>query len=197
MRKNLNSGYTLIETLVAVGLFTLVMSIAISGLLVISNANKKAEATRRIIDNLDFVIEDMVRGARQGSKYHCGDISDYQDAVSDGQDGIGRADDCSGGEYFAFEKAGGNTLSPNDQIVYRLNNAGLERTADPINGVFVRLTDPKVTVTNLKFKVTGSDGFDDKQAKVLVILQAYTGVKPEEKTVFNIQTTITQRATDL
>jgi len=197
MKHRTERGHTLVETLVAVGLFSVVITIAISGLLVITNANKKAQATRRIIDNLDFIIEDMVRSARQGSKYHCGASADYAAEVSAGQSGIGSSQDCAGGEYFAFELAGGNRLSPDDQVVYRLNNSRIERTTSPSSGIFVSLTDPQVIVTNLKFYVTGSDGFDNAQSKALVILQAYTGEKPKERTVFNIQTTITQRATDL
>lgn len=201
-----NRGYTLIETLVALGLFSLVILVAISGLLVVSDANRKAQSTRRIIDSLDFVVEDMVRTVRAGKTYHCGtfiagdlEASDYDEELSLGQDGIGSHQDCAGagGQYLAFEGANGNYLDPSDQIVYRLNNGAIQKTVAPIDNVFVPLTDPAVTVTNLKFYVSGSDPLDGEQAKVLIILNAYIESKPGQKTEFNIQTTVTQRATDL
>ena len=197
-KKDAGKGYSLVETLVAVALFSVVISIAIAGLALITDANRRAEAARRIIDNLDFVVEDMVRTVRQGNRYHCGLLSEYDDEVAAGQNGIGNARDCIEGEYLAFEASGGDITDSSDQVVFRFNDGAIEKTTDPINGTFVQVSDPLIEIQNLKFYVVGSLSNDVTPSRVILVLKAATGRENFiDRTVFNIQTTITQRATDL
>ncbi|MCK5059635.1 MAG: type II secretion system protein [Candidatus Pacebacteria bacterium] len=196
--KKMNKGYSLIEMLISLALFSIVVMIAISGLALITDANRRAEATRRIIDNLDFIVEDMVRTTRQGNRYHCGDFSDYDAEVTTGQSGIGSSRNCVDGDYLAFEASGGDNTDPSDQVVYRFNGGIIEKITDPINGSFVQVSDPQIEIQKLKFYVTGSQSNDNTPARVLVILKAVTGREgTSDRTVFNLQTTITQRGTDL
>ncbi|MCX6757403.1 MAG: prepilin-type N-terminal cleavage/methylation domain-containing protein [Candidatus Nomurabacteria bacterium] len=65
-------GFTIVETMIAVALFTIIMIIGIGALLNASNYHKKSQKFRSIMDNLSFVMEDMSRSLRTGSNYHCG-----------------------------------------------------------------------------------------------------------------------------
>src|SRR3989338_10973675 len=67
-----SAGFTLVEMIVAVGFFTVIMLVVISGLASVSGANEKARTMRVVIDNLNFAVENMARTLRVGSDYHCG-----------------------------------------------------------------------------------------------------------------------------
>lgn len=189
-------GYTLIETLVSLGLFMVVAFVAISALLLITDTHRRAQSTRTIVDSLDFTIEEIVRSVRSGRSYNCGSASDLTDQISAGNNGIGTFRNCSAGTYIAFEAPGGNTQSASDQVIYRLNANSIEKSTN--GGVsFLVLTDPNVTINDFNFYVTGSGPLDDIQSKALIVLRAETKIKANEKAVFNIQTTVAQRFTDL
>ena len=198
-RKNKNSaGYTLVEILVALGLFMIVVSMAITALSMATNANKVAQANRRITDSLDFTMEEIVRNVRKGETYNCGSATDLTAQIAAKNDGIGSPRNCAEGTYLSFEESTGDISLPGDQIIYRLDIDldHVEKSTDGGNSWF-RLTEPEVSVTNLKFYVTGASPNDGVQAKIRIILQALTKANPLTTTVFNVQTTVTQRSTDL
>lgn len=64
-------GFTLIEMLVAVGLFSVVMLVAVSAILSIIGNNKKAQGINNVVNNLNFAIESMVRDMKTGYLYRC------------------------------------------------------------------------------------------------------------------------------
>ncbi len=66
-----NSGFTLIESMVSIAIFSIIMVIGVSALLSVSSANKKSRNLRTVIDNLNYVMEDMSRNFKLGSSYHC------------------------------------------------------------------------------------------------------------------------------
>ena len=67
----LNKGFTLIEVLIAVGLFVIVMTMGVASVLQVNTAYKKSQQQRAIMDTLSFVMEDMVRNIALGSEIHC------------------------------------------------------------------------------------------------------------------------------
>lgn len=69
---NKNSkGFTLIEMMVAVGLFSIVMLVAVAAILSIIGNNKKAQGINNVVNNLNFAIESMVRDMKTGYFYQC------------------------------------------------------------------------------------------------------------------------------
>jgi len=66
-----NRGFTLVELIVSLGIFTAVMFIATGALLSIINVNKKAQAQQSAINNINFALENMARNIRTGSHYIC------------------------------------------------------------------------------------------------------------------------------
>ncbi len=67
--KKLSKGFTLLEMIVAVGLFIVVAIISLGTLLNISDVQRKTGALRSINDNINFSLETMVREIRSGSNY--------------------------------------------------------------------------------------------------------------------------------
>jgi prepilin-type N-terminal cleavage/methylation domain-containing protein len=65
-------GYTLIELIVAVGLFAIVMTMAAGAYLVMIGANRQAQALSTGMNNIGFVMEEMARSIRTGTEYSSG-----------------------------------------------------------------------------------------------------------------------------
>ncbi len=201
-----SNGFTLIEMMVAVSIFTIVMMMATGALLSILDSNRKVQSQQAIFSNLDFALESMSRTIRVGAIYRC--IPGGYSSVN-----IDKTQDCNGGaDAFAFEKFGGNRSDPSDQIVYRLNSNQIEKSTNG-GASFVALTSPEIRIEGLKFYVRGSHQSnpttgpsDDEQPVVLISVYGCAGLKTSEncsspatktKVDFNLQTTVTQRLLDI
>ncbi len=70
----MKKGFTLIEIIVSLAIFTVVAVVAVGAFLKIIDANKKAQTLQTAMNNINFALESMVREIRVGSNYYC-----YQD----------------------------------------------------------------------------------------------------------------------
>ncbi len=175
------NGFTLIEMVVSLGLFTIIMFIATSAFLSIVNTDRKSRAVRIAADNLNIALEDMSRRIKTGSTYYCGG----------GIGSIGNLDCGAGSTSIAFTDQFGVT-----RISYRLNNNAIERQMTGEAG-YATVTSPEIRITGLKFVVSGSAPFpgNTQQPIVVVAIGGSLGTGTASST-FIIQTTITQRAYD-
>jgi prepilin-type N-terminal cleavage/methylation domain-containing protein len=176
-----SGGFTLVEMLVAVSLFLVVVTISIGAILSVFDANKKAQASKTIADNLNLSIENMARIVRFGNSYYCGVSS-----------GLTSTSNCSNG---------GNAISvtfDGNRIVYSWNGT----TGGPIQrsdngGTPVNITSPETKIEYLRFYVFGSSNLDTEQPYIIAIIKGYSGSKPTTQTKFSIETLISQRKLDL
>jgi len=191
--KNLSSGFTLIEMMVAVALFAVVMLISVSTLLALVGANRKAQALQSVMNNLNIALDGMVRGVRMGSSYHCG-AGTYS-----------VAQDCqNGGTVLAFEAFGGNSTDPLDQWVYAFDPTGsicgqnrICKSEDS-GAHFLAITAPEVSIDTMTFYIVGTARGDDVQPKIVVEVKGTAGaLSIKTRTSFNIQATAGQRLLDL
>lgn len=174
--KYTHGGYTLIELIVAVGLFALVMMLASGAYLMMIDINRRTQGIASGIDNLSFALETMTRTIRTSTNYGC---------PAAGQD-------CSDGTTFSVKDPAGQTVS------YTESGGAITQTT---NGVTVSLTDPSTQVTSLKFYAIGtksysSDG-DTEQARVTIIVSGTVSSGPGQTTPFTIETGATMRGTDI
>lgn len=170
-RSSRHSGYTLIELIVAVGLFALVMTLASGGYLMMIAANRQAQAVTTGVNNLSFALETMTRTIRTGSNYSC--------------NGGG---DCSQGTVFSVVDTGGQS------VTYALSGGSIVRTK---SGIAIPLTDPSVTVTSLTFSAVGTAPTDAVQAHVRIVASGTVSAGPGKTQSFVIETGATMRGTDL
>ena len=71
-------GFTLVEALVSLGIFSVVVVAASGVILSIINSNKKNQAVSSVVNNLNYSIESMVRDIKTGYRYQCNfDPSSY------------------------------------------------------------------------------------------------------------------------
>lgn len=188
-RKTREEGFTLVEMIVAVAVFSIIMTIAIGTLLALADANKKAQALKSVMDNLNFAIENMSRNIRVGTDYHCetgpnpvGNIAEPQDCAS-------------GGRLFAFEANDGDPADPGDQIVYRLNGTTLERSINA-GASYLAITAPEVKISELRFYLTGAELGDGLQPFVTLVIQGTAGPTPDLESRFNLEVSVSQRLID-
>ena len=181
-------GFTLIEVLVSVSIFSIVMLVSTGAVFSIVEANKKAHTLKSVITNLNFTLESMVRDVRVGSQFSCG-----------------AGGDCpAGGSIFSY-RANRNLIggSQNDFIRYSLmtDSEGIKRIQKEITGdgtpSVTQITAREINITSLKFYVIGTQPSlaDTKQPKVVITIRGYAGAG-NTKSDFNIQTTISQRSID-
>ncbi|MDO8603903.1 MAG: type II secretion system protein [bacterium] len=177
-KKNLG-GFTLVEMIVALGLFTIVLFIATSAFLSIVNADRKARAVRVAADNLNIALEDMSRRIKTGTSYYCGP----------GGDALLSVKDCA---------SGGNTLFFTGQdgfrTMYTLDSSGaILRSIAP--DAPISATSPEIKITSLNFIVNGSDPTDKIQPVVAISISGSLSAGTAN-TTFKMQTTVTQRQYD-
>lgn len=173
-------GYTLIELIVSVGLFSLIMLVITTAYLNLVHLDRTSRATTDVMTNLSFVVESMSREIRAGSGYKCN------------TNGTNCASPGSPGSSFRFTDSRSRTITytlSNGQILEQINSA-----------TPVALTDPRITVAKLNFYVRGvgttaGDAYLEPQATF--VLQGTIQAEPEKQVEFTLQGSATQRLLEL
>jgi len=158
-------GFTLIEMIVAVGVFTVAITIILASFLNITDIQRKTAAIRTINDNLNFSLEIMMREIRSGEKYTSGE---------------------SGSSLTITNNHG-------DSVVYSLDPTTYQIMRQVEGGTPISLTAPEVKITKLFFLVNGFASDDGLLPMATVLINGETGENEKTKSVFNLQTTISQR----
>ena len=175
------SGFTLVEIMVAVAIFSIVVTVGIGSLLSVNNTLKRTRAQRTAIDSMNFVFESMSRRIRTGSEISC-----------TGTPGV--PGDCfsTGSTTLSFKDQDG------DEIVYNWVNVDGGLVARSKNGLApIAITSPdQIEITSMQFFVRGIEDADTKQPYVMMHADviAKSGNQRVEMTV---QTGVSQRLLDL
>ncbi len=189
----LSAGFTIIELIVSVGIFTVVMLVAVGALLSIVGVNRKTRAVEEVVNSLHFSLDSMARQIRVATTYHCGNENSRP---------YTQVGNCPNGfAYFAFEPFGGDPDDATDQIVYRFrpypNTAGnLVRSIDG-GQTFSAVTPPGVVIEYGRFYVGGTSQSDTIQPYVLITIKGFVDLGNNSRTDFNIETMVTQRNIDV
>lgn len=178
------SGFTLIEIMVSISIFSVIMLISSGSIFTVFDANRKSQTLRSVMDNLNLSLESMTRTIRFGSRYHC-------DITQGG--GLNTTRDCAGG---ATSIAVLDSLG--QQVVYRLDGTRISRSIN--GGAYQYITSTDVTILSLNFYVLGSSLYstvgDTIQPKVIISITGRAGTKTSSRTDFRLQTAVSQRIFD-
>lgn len=178
-------GFTLIEMLVSVALFSVVMTIVAAAYINLINLDRQTRATNDIVNNLNFAVDTMARSIRTGTGYACGSPVD----------GYGNCP-LTPGAAFSFTNDQG-------QPIYYILNSSTHRIGECTSlvcgvGTATYFTDPRISITNLSFYVQGNGKGDGLQPQVIIIIRGTLAVDPSHAPVsFNIETSATQRGIDI
>lgn len=188
-----SNGFTLVEMIVSLGIFTVVLFLATSAFLSIVNADRKSRATRIAIDNLSLALEDMTRKIKTGTTYYCNTTSIVDTTATP------PVGDCpNGGSTLWFMAQDGTTrigyyLDSGTGSIWRRMGVG----PGPGQGA-QQITSPEITITGLNFIVSGSkvglvaNSGDSVQPMVIITIKGSIGANLP----INLQATVTQRAYD-
>ena len=177
------SGYTIIETMIAVSLFIIIVMAGMGALFNANLLHNKSQNMRSIIDNLSFVLEDMSKNLRVGSNYYCILGGQIPDDVVD-------TNNCPGGGAGISFKSGYD----DSQWVYYWNNDKIFRKIDDADSI--QMTPEEIDIENLSFIVTGAESPPDPNQPFVTIKLAGTITYKDIETPFSLQTSVSQRMID-
>ncbi len=201
VQKKKTLGFTLIEMLVSVAVFTVVMAVATIALLSMVDASKKAHALQSVMFNLNVAVDGMVRAVRMGTDYRLtaggtsGSSFEFCPFGKPNCFTVGHADESYKIRYYWVN----NVSDVNHQRimkVYRPSGFG-----SPIT---LPITASEVKITGLTFYLTGTTATGDStspthyQPRVMMIIRGTAGdEKVKTTTNFDIQASATQRQIDI
>lgn len=169
-------GFTLIEIIVSVGLFSVVMLVSTAAYLTIITLDKEARATNELVVNLSFAVDSISRNIRTGKNYSCA--------------GVGNGT-CS---QFSF------TDSQEQQVTYLMKGTTVAQCVFPKDdttacnsSLAVSLTDPRITVTTLIFNVRGVGLSDSREPQTTMSIRGTMPSARGRSVQFTLQTSATQR----
>jgi prepilin-type N-terminal cleavage/methylation domain-containing protein len=187
-----NAGFTLVEMIVAMGLFVIVAYVASMALLGLVNANRQVRSRQLVVDNLGFVIENLVRDIRTSYAYHCGDPSGD----------LSSPRDCTIGDpynnFIALTTDTPNSRGAGVGLSYQFETVnGKGVIAESVNGGPLQpITLDQVDIQQLHFVVNGSAPNDGISSRATLVLRAIVGEGTKSQAEYDIQTSVSQRKKD-
>ncbi len=175
-----SSGFTLIEMIVSLGVFTVVALVAVGALMKIMDANRKALTLKTAINNLNFALESMSREMRVGT--------DYGEQADTGSEKKWRVN-------FKTKKNGVSGCN----VSYKFQDSTLQKGQNcsaPVvaDSDFQDLISPDIVITDSTLDL--HEETSKEQAWASFSFDGYVGKKEKDKTYFSIQTKVSQRIRD-
>jgi prepilin-type N-terminal cleavage/methylation domain-containing protein len=207
MSINTRKGFTLIEIIVALMIFSIVAVVALAALVKIVDANRKAQTTQDAVIGLSFALDAMSREMRTATHIYCGynvggfpasfSVTSYTDTACP-----------SSANYIVFKSAVLDTVSAtpcNLYYAYAISgsnggpyqlqkahqSAGSNCSQPLTSDMFYPITPTTVTLSGYNLSMPSWAGPDFPL--VLIQLSGYAGTRERVKTYFNVQTAVSQR----
>jgi len=196
-------GFTLIEMLVSIAIFTVVMVMSLGALLALSTADRRAEALKDALNNLNFALDSMGRDIRTGYNWGC------SPGASSGAAAGTNCQNPGGNEFIYTSAYFGTVYYKFDTSATDCNQTGavgcIARSTD--GSTWAAITAPEVVITGVSgcalntpclFYLVGapSGAADKAQPKLTITLYGYVQVSNTQTTPVKFQTTVTQRLYD-
>ena len=189
-KKNKKRGFTLVEMMVSVAIFSIIMTVGIGALVSIVDKYNVSQQEKKAADSLNFVLESLTREIRLGRNYYSGADSDAH--TGSAKNGEVLADDTSLTHLIGLDAAdsrGYMIYYLQDGILYRRRITATTDITDP-------LTNPSdVFIESARIRVMNAeDPTDLKQPLVWIQFLSYPKEREDSKKI--IQTLVSQRVLD-
>ena len=204
-----SKGFTLIEMLVSLSLFTIVVTIVAGSLLVLVDDNQSIQGEQSVMSGLNFAMDSMTREIRTGTRYVCraggAGIFSSQESFNNNTSG-----DCVNGnsgnanyQGVSFVESGRSiTGLGSTRVAYFYDNLrkGIYRRIGN-NPVAEPIISKDIIINKAEFFVTGATplsetGNNDVNQPAVTIVISASEVKNRSKS-YIFETTVTQRQLDL
>jgi prepilin-type N-terminal cleavage/methylation domain-containing protein len=188
-------GFSLVEMIVAVGLFAIIMMVAVGALLALVEANRKARSLESVMNNLNISLDSMVRSIRMGSRYNCGSVlkpiaPDWGDCAAGIPDG--------NSVLFSFAAFESNPELQTERWVYLFEDGRIYRSKTGSLNDMMAITAPEVVIEDMQFYAVGTTPGDAIQPKIVVVVKGTAGAEDVSiRSTFYIQATAVQRSLDI
>lgn len=177
-------GFTLIELMVSLSIFSIIMVISMGAVLSIVEANRKSRSLTLSMNNLNLVVETMARNIKFGTNW----------VLSS----------CTGGvncTEVTFDDRFTLPAQALQKVSYRLSLSGtsMERriTLGPnATADYETITAPEITIQNFSLTPRGV-GNDNKQPLLILTVRGVVGTKVSNQTSFDLQSAVSQRELEL
>lgn len=192
-------GFTLVETIVSIGIFTVVMTFSMTALMSVIEASGKAQAIKTAINNVGFAI-DTISVALQSQQatigtnsknLKCGLVASSPETCPGGTNEISFYRNISDGStkrldhYFLKFTAENSDGSGYIEMCRLINNA-----SNCANNGWIRLTPQSVKITaggDRKLFYVFKNSTTNPRARVILSISGYTEYKGQ-KSEFSLQT---------
>ena len=197
-------GFTLIEIIVSLGIFSVVAVIAIGALVRVTSANRQAQAIQSGVNNVSFALDAMSREMRVGTNYACYHGSGV---ISSGATQLNLIpSSCSSNTTYTNPGDTIISFTSSDGLLYAYlfsNPSGVSTTtvykAEATTGgqslltiSFYPLTSQSVNITDYHVGIYSGSSYP--YHLVFVRLKGYVGVKIKDQSVFDVETTVSDRS---
>jgi prepilin-type N-terminal cleavage/methylation domain-containing protein len=216
LRNSQQKGFTLIEMIVSLGVFSVVITIAVGALLSLIATNQQLQQEQSVMTNLSFTLDSMMREIRTGTYYYCetsnnptrnstifADGEDLDVYIEDLSNGVDR--NCSDGhgtspyKYhgLAFRETGDSISGDDDMILYYFDATEEKIFRRTGSNAAQSIVSQGIEIVDAQFFVSGSakhsEG-DFSQPVVTLVIEAKDAASPKR---YYLQTTVTQRTLDI
>lgn len=189
--RNPQRGYTLLELIVSLGIFSVVILVVMGAYLTLISLDRQARANSQLATSLSFAMESMARSLRTGSEFVCNGNTGSPNCTGGGAsisfclDGRSCRDGDSDEQYLTTY-----FLRSNGTIGQCSGRLCTDSSSEP-------LTDSRIQIESLRFYVRGVGSGDGVQPQVTFVLAGAMTTDQGETTDFTIQTGATQRLLEL
>lgn len=219
MSTNRQSGFSLIEMIVSLGVFSIVITTAVGALLVVIATNQQLQAEQTVMTNLAFAMDSMTREMRTGYGYVCASVA-TRNASAGSFGKIFEDGDSAHDSMSTTTNSDCATASTNDFVGVSFVESGQSVTKATAKRIMYFYDAPQqkimrrvgnddaesivssgIIITEARFYVTGSQemsegGTNYEQPTITIYLEAKEKDSANSK-AYHLQTTVTQRTLDI
>ncbi len=176
LKKIQHHGFTLMEVMVSVTIFTIIITIGIGSLLTVNKTLQKTRAQRQTIDSFSYVVDTMTRRLRTGTNYTSNSLESITFNEQDNEDELGNGT----GSVVTFRRT---EVVEGKGVIEMIVN----------DGVPITLTPPEINVTDFTVSLYNSGQpmvqlslrgeITDREQDTIIALQTIVSQRPFEPTV--------------
>ena len=199
-------GFTLIEIIVSLAIFSVVAVIAIGALVRVTSANRQAQAIQSGVNNVSFVLDALSREMRVGTSYACYHSSGFITPGATQLNFDPASNPCSSNTTYTNPGDTIISFTSSDGLLYAYlfsNPSGVATTtvykAEATTGgqslmtiSFYPLTSQSVNITDYHVGIYSGSSYPYHLA--FVRMKGYVGIKIKDQSVFDVETTISDRS---
>lgn len=212
------SGFTLIEMIVSLGVFSVIATITTGALLSLISSNQRYQQEQDVMTNLSFALDSMTREMRTGYNYYCVSRSndnnnEFSLSSNDHEDLDINVNSCYDGrknsKYHGvsfYESGDSITTDPGvNRIMYFFGDTptGKKLFRKVGDAAPQSVVSDGISIENADFFVSGTAGYlastpsDKAQPTITIKLQARAAGGTGSIKDYYVQSTVTQRQLDI